>query len=244
MKKLAFLPDPHRPFHHRKAWSLFMEAMTEWKPDILVSLGDLADCYSISTFGKTPSREASFDSEVESVNEGLDELDSLGVQRRIFIEGNHEDRLRRYLQEKAPELFSFIDTPKLYRLKERGWEFVPYKSSIQIGKLWVTHDIGSVGRYAVFRAADTFQHPVVVSHTHRLCYIVEGNATGEHFPAASFGWMGDVDLVDYMHKVKAKRDWTLGFGTGYMGNDGSVHLQAHPIVNGKSVVVEGKEYRV
>jgi hypothetical protein len=244
LKKLAFLPDAHRPFHHKPAWALFMAAMREWKPDILISMGDLADFYKISTFGKNPLREQSFDGEVDSVNEGLDELDSLGCERRIFIGGNHEDRLIRYLQEKAPELFAFIDVPKLFKLKERGWEYVPYKQSIQIGKLWVTHDVGSVGRYAVFRAADTFQHPVVTAHTHRLCYIVEGNATGEHFPAASFGWLGDVEQTDYMHKVKAMRDWTLGFGTGYMGDKGEVHLQAHPIVNGKSVVVEGKEYRV
>lgn len=215
--------------------------MEAWKPDVLISMGDIADCLSISTFGKDPTREKTFDAEVDDVREGLRELEGL-AGRLIFIEGNHEDRLRRYLQEKAPELFAFINTQKLFELQH--WEFVPYKSSIQIGKLWCTHDVGSVGRYAVFRAADTFQHPVVVSHTHRMCYIVEGNATGEHAPAASFGWMGDVEQLDYMHKVKAKRDWTLGFGTGYMGNEGEVHLQAHPIVNGKSVVVEGVEYRV
>ncbi len=218
--------------------------MTEWKPDILVIQGDFPDFYKISRFKKDPRREHSFEEEISDCLQGLDELDALGATRKVYLAGNHEDRLLSYLAVNAPELFGYITVPKLFGLDERGWEFVPYKESIKIGKLYCTHDAGIIGRYAVFRTADIFQHPVVFGHTHRFCYIVEGNATGEHFPAASFGWMGDINQIDYMHKVKARRDWTLGFGTGLMGQDGNVYLQAHPIVDGKSVVVDGKEYRV
>lgn len=244
--KIGFLPDAHRPYHDKKAWNLFMKAMQEFKPDVLVCLGDLSDCYKISTFSKDPSREYTFYQEIEDVCEGLDELDSLNASRKIFIGGNHEDRLARYLRDKAPELFEFVDIPKLFHLEKRGWEYVPYKESIQLGKLWITHDVGTAGRYSVFRAADTFQHPVVMAHTHRLVYIVEGNATGESFPAAQFGWLGDVEQVDYTHKVRAKRDWSLAFGTGLLDPEtGYVHLTPHPIIQGEdcySVVVDGKRY--
>jgi hypothetical protein len=210
--------------------------------------GDWADFYKVSRFSKDPRRQLSFAEEVESCRDGLKELSSLSsVTRRIFVEGNHENRLAAYLDDKAPDLFEFVSVPDLLKLDEYGWEFVPYKDSIQLGKLWITHDAGFIGRYAVYRTADTFQHSVVTAHTHRMCYIVEGNATGEHFVAASFGWMGDVDQVDYMHKVKAKRDWTLGFGTGLLDNETDiVYLTPHPIINSgstHSVVVNGKEYR-
>jgi predicted phosphodiesterase len=242
MKKIAFLPDAHRPYHDKQAWGLFMKSMQEWKPDILVCLGDLADCYKVSSFSKDPTREFSFKEEIDDVLVGLDDLDSLGATRKIFIGGNHEDRLVRYLQLRAPELFEFIDIPKLFELNRRGWEYVPYKSAIQVGKLWITHDVGVAGRYSVFRAADTFQHPVVMAHTHRLVYIVEGNATGETFPAVQFGWMGDVEKIDYQHKVAAKRSHCLAFGTGLLDEDtGWIYLQPHPIVNG-TVVVDGKRF--
>jgi hypothetical protein len=248
VQKIAFIPDPHRPYHSKPAWALFMESMQDWKPDTLVIQGDWADFYKVSRFSKDPRRSLTFKEENDSCNEGLDELDSLGATRKIFVEGNHENRLAAYLADKAPDLFEYVSVPKLFNLEERGWEFVAYKESIQLGKLWITHDAGFIGRYAVYRTADTFQHPIVTAHTHRYCMIVEGNATGEHFPAASFGWMGDVEQVDYMHKVKARRDWTLGFGTGLLDNQtGIVYLQGHPIVNQgsrHSVVLNGKEYTV
>src|ERR1051326_8169338 len=242
MKKIAFLPDCHRPYHDKKAWSLFMDSMNDWCPDILVCLGDLADCYKISSFSKDPRREFTFKEEIDDVLVGLDELDSLGAERKIFIGGNHEARLVRYLQDRAPELFEFIDIPKLLELEKRGWEYVPYKSSIQLGKLWITHDVGTAGRYSVFRAADTFQHPVVMAHTHRLVYVVEGNATGETFPAVQFGWLGDVEKLDYVHKVAAMRSHCLAFGTGLLDEKtGWVYLTPHPIVN-HTVVVGGSLY--
>ncbi len=247
MEKIAFIPDPHRPYHSKPAWDLFMHSMIEWQPDTIVIQGDWADFYKVSRFSKDPKRALSFEEEVTNCNDGLDELDSIGAKRTIFIEGNHENRLVAYLADKAPDLFAYVTVEKLFKMKERGYEFVPYKQSLQLGKLWMTHDAGFIGRYAVYRTADTFQHSVVTAHTHRMCYIVEGNATGEHFVAASFGWMGDVEMVDYMHRVKALRDWTLGFGTGLLDKQtGVVYLTPHPIINQgsvHSVVVAGKEYR-
>lgn len=242
MLRVAFIPDAHRPYHDKKAWELCISALLDFSPDILVVLGDLADCYKVSSFSKDPSREYSFKEEIDNVLEGLDDLDSLGATRKIFVAGNHEFRLVRYLQEKAPELFEFIDVPKLFELEKRGWEYVPYKSSIQLGKLWITHDVGTAGRYSVFRAADTFQHPVVMAHTHRLVYIVEGNATGETFPAVQFGWLGDVERIDYAHKVNAKRSHCLAFGTGLLDEDtGWIYLTPHPIV-GYTCVLDGRRY--
>lgn len=247
LQRIAFFGDAHRPYHHRKAWQLFLEVMREFKPDTIVCLGDIADFYKVSNFGKDPARGLSFKDEIEDVNVGLDELDALGATRKIFIAGNHEDRLTRYLQSEAPELFGLVDIPTLFKLDLREWEYIPYKSHIKIGKLYATHDVGTAGRYSLFKAADTFQHPVVVAHTHRFGMIVEGDATGKHFPTAQFGWLGDVEKVDYMHKIKARREWALGFGIGYQNvGTGVTHLQAIPIVNGSgySCVLNGKEYRV
>lgn len=244
--KVAFLPDCHRPYHDKRAWRVFMEAMEWWKPDTLVCLGDLGDFYKISSFSQDPGRSHTFKDEVEDCNLALDELDSLGASRKIFLEGNHEHRFVRYLQDKAPELFGMVDTPTLFNLGSRGWEHVPYKESVQLGKLWLTHDVGNAGRYSVFRAADTFQHPVVMAHTHRLVYVVEGNATGDSFPAVQFGWMGDVEKVNYMHQVAAKRAWSLAFGTGLLDeSNGHIFLTPHPLVpyQGKlRTFLEGKEF--
>lgn len=155
---------------------------------------------------------------------------------RVHVTGNC-DRLRRYLQVKAPELFGLVSIPQLFQLKERGWTYVPYRNDYRIGKLYLTHDVGNTGRYSTYQALDSYQHSVVTAHLHRLSYVVEGNAVGEYKVGAQFGWLGEVNDLDYMHRIKARRNWTLGFGVGYLNpKSGVVYVQPVPIVKGTCVV--------
>lgn len=243
LKRLWIFNDPHIPYHDKRAFDLMIRAMEDFKPDIVISNGDFLDCFSVSTYSKDPQRVFGLEQEIELAEAELDRVEAASPgAERVFIEGNHCDRLRRYLQDRAPELFAFVDVPKLLKLKKRGWRHVAYKDSITVGKLHITHDVGSAGRYNVFKALDTFQAPIVTGHTHRMAYVVEGDATGGSQVSAQFGWLGDVEQIDYMHKVKAKRDWTLGFGYGYVNSRTSyVYLVPVPVVN-YSVVVEGRLY--
>lgn len=243
VEKILFVPDLHCPYHDERGWKLMMKMAKDFKPNTIVVLGDFIDCFAISTYSKDPTRALGLEKEVALTLKKRQELDDLGAKRKIFIEGNHEDRLKRYLQDKAPELFTFVDIPKLLHLEENGWEHVPYKKAIKLGKLWITHDTGHTGRYTTFKALDTFQHPVVIAHSHRIAYAVEGNATGEAIVGAQFGWLGDVEKVDYMHKIRALREWALGFGYGYLQkNTGYVSLIPVAIIN-YTAVVEGKLYK-
>jgi len=207
-------------------------------------LGDFADFYAVSSHSKDPRRALDLKNEVEASKDGLKQLKALGAKNNQFISGNHEDRLERYLKDKAPELFDFISIPEILDLKKIGFQYTPYKSSYKLGKLYVTHDAGSAGRTAHLKALDTFQHNIVIGHVHRMHYSVEGNAAGEKHCSAAFGWLGDANDVDYMHKVKINRDWSLGFGIGYIEpKSGTVYLQPIPIIN-YTCVVEGKLYKV
>lgn len=214
-----------------------MDVAQDLKPWGIIVIGDFVDCWSISSYGKDPTREAQLDQELEKAREMRAQLDALKAKKKVFCEGNHEERLKRYLRDKAPELFSMITIPKLLDLK--GWEFVPYRGHTRIGKVHYTHDAGAAqsSRYATFRALDTYQHSVVVGHQHRLQYAVEGNATGECKLAAQFGWLGDVNRVDYMHEAQAKKNWALGFGVGtYDTQTRHTFWQPVPIVDGRCIV--------
>jgi predicted phosphodiesterase len=236
MRKILFVPDAHRPYHDKRAWALMMKASRWFRPDAVVILGDFADFYSVSSFSKDPTRLTQLDVEIDDCNKGLDELDSLGCDDKIFIAGNHCDRLQKYLSERAPALFSVLRIDKLFKLKQRGWKFTPYKNHTRLGKLYLTHDVGSFGRNAAHKAMDTFQHSVLTGHSHRMAYIVEGNAVGEQMLSAQFGWLGDVEKVDYKHRIQALREWALGFGIAYEDNHGIVFVQPVPIVSYRCVV--------
>ena len=220
-----------------------MKAAQSFQPDGIVVMGDLADFYAVSDFSKDPARANRLDEELEDVEAGLDELDALGAVNKVFCAGNHCDRLRRFLQDNAPQLHKRLTVPKLLHLERRGWIYVPYRQDIKIGKMYFTHAVGKAGRSSVFQCADTYQHSVITGHTHRLAYVVEGDATGKAKLSAQFGWLGDVTKADYMHQIKARRDWALGFGVGYLDPTTQVvHVTPVPIVN-YTCVVEGRAYR-
>jgi len=163
--------------------------------------------------------------------------------KKVYIEGNHENRLERYLKDKAPDLLDFVTPDKLLNLEDREWEYIPYRKDFKIGNLFLTHDIGHAGRNAAFKASDVYQTNIVTGHTHRMAYFAQGNIRGKTFISASMGWLGDWRRADYMHRVKAVKDWTLGFGTAYIEKDGTAHIQPIPILKGKCVI-DGKIYGV
>ena len=240
LEKILLIPDVHVPYHDKDAFNLMLKAGKEFKPQHVIIMGDFADFYGVSSHSKDPNRALKLKEEIESTKEALDQVIALGAKNNVFVAGNHEDRLERYLRDRAPELFNFISIPKILELKEKGFKYVPYKRAYKLGKLNVTHDTGVAGRYAHYKALDTFQHNIVIGHTHRIGYAVEGNANGERHLCAQFGWLGDVEEIDYMHQVKARKEWSLGFGIGYLDpKTGVVYLIPVPIVNG-TCLIEGK----
>jgi metallophosphoesterase superfamily enzyme len=241
MQRLLLVPDVHRPYHDERAWSTMLKAARRFAPHKVIVLGDFADAYQISMHDKDPARRETFADEIENANGGLDELEAATpIAERHFIAGNHEYRLERMLRQ-VPQLHSFVSIQKLLRLKERGWHYTGYQDSLKIGKLYLTHDEGNAGAQAHEKARASFESNVVIGHTHRMSISYRGTAKGTSNVGAMFGWLGSIDKIDYVHKVKAQQ-WQHGFGIGYLLESGVVHLQAVPIVNG-ACVVEGKLVR-
>lgn len=242
LRPIVLFGDLHAPYHDRRAWGLFLKVARALEPHYLVCLGDLCDFYGVSQHDKDAKRANLFEWEVAECNSLLDDLDKIGAKDKRFIEGNHEDRLRRHLMI-HPELAGVVSVEKLLNLSGRGWKHTAYKRTDRIGKMHMTHDVGASGRNAIFRVLDTYQHTVASAHTHRLGYIVEGNALGEPKLSATFGCMVDVEQIDYMHLHKAKKDWALGFGFGYLDSATDyVYLSPVPIID-YTCVVNGTMYR-
>lgn len=238
--KILFVPDQHFPYNDKRYWKLLLKVGRAIRPDTLVTLGDFGDFYATSRHPKNPNRSRDLGVEISACNGGLDDLDALGADTRIFVMGNHEENLERFLAENAPQLFNMVKVESLFRLRARGWKYVPYKKYTKVGKVFVTHDTGQAGAQAHVRAAAKFGGNVVIGHTHRCAINYSTTVTGKGHVAAMFGWGGDPDWATYMYKVNTT-DWSLGFGVGTVEPTGVVHLQACPVVNYR-VVVDGKLY--
>lgn len=237
LRPYLFIPDTHVPYEDKKAWTLMMKVAASIKPHGIIIGGDFADFYSVSSHSKNPNRVSILDTEVQAVNEKLTELDALGATDKRYIEGNHEWRLERYLADRAPALFNVTGVRDLFKLKERGWSFIPYKGYTKLGKIYLSHDMGIAGQNAHRRHMAAFQGNTINNHTHRMEMSICGSLDGGVHGGWSFGWLGDRDAADYMYKVNALRDWVLGFGIGYHHPATDfVYVQPVPIIEYTAVV--------
>jgi predicted phosphodiesterase len=237
VEKILIIPDTHVPFEDGAAFAVMMAAARIVRPDVVVFLGDFADFCSVSFHPrKLGQRGYTLQEEAAAVNARLDEIQALGAKRVVFIKGNHEFRLERFLAEKAPELFGLVDTAALFRLRERGWECVEYRDHLKIGKMHFTHDVGHAGIYAHRQSRMAYEGNVVLGHTHRMAMEVAGTSKGPAHVGISLGWLGDKRSIDYMHVAKAAQ-WVLGFGLAYHERaTGNVHVVPVPIVDYRCVV--------
>lgn len=179
-KKRVSLGDIHMPYHDRRAVRFALEYIRATQPSGVDLLGDLQDCYSISSYDKNPSRLRSFKKELKVVREFLVDLRKVAPDADIrLLLGNHEDRLRKFLWRHAPELvgvkvagtdteaISFHHLLGLDELKIRSY---PYGASYSIEGLTYLHGnkIRRGGGNTVRQHIQEGGYSVIMGHSHRL----------------------------------------------------------------------------
>jgi len=246
MKSIAVFSDVHLPYHDSDAVELLVEVLADQKPDIVVANGDIFDFYSVSSHRKDPRRPLLLEDELmEAMTIWAAIDDACGDAEKHFLMGNHEDRLSRYLQDRAPALMGLggLSAEELFSLDDAGWNVVPYKDYLDIGRITYTHDLSNTGPHCAEYALRDAGHSIVIGHAHRIRSAVSGDINATPRVAHCFGWLGNAWKADYMHTLKARRDWALGFGFGWMDDEGSTWFQAVPII-GRKCIVGGKEYSI
>lgn len=232
--------DVHAPYHDKRAVSCMLKAMDTFKPDVVVDMGDLFDCYSISAYKKDPTRKVRLVDEVKDAVPVLRAVEAAAASADLIrLTGNHEDRLDRLLTEpKNHALHGAVSLNSLADLS--AWQVVGYDDWAKLGKVWYTHDLGFEGKYALHQTLADAGRSVVIGHIHRIGSVVEGRLDGKARVCHSFGWLGDPKKADYMHKGKKARYWCHGFGVGIMDGSGVTRFAGIPIIKGRCLL-DGKE---
>jgi len=237
------IPDTHVPYHNKRAFELALRAYKSIRgKKQVVIIGDFADFYSVSSHSKDPERRHRLLDEIHEINKALDQLEAVAGKDVTFIEGNHEDRLRRYIWDKAPELSQISNLPGLLHIPRRKWGYIRYRDYYKIGVVTYTHDLGRSGKHSASQSLTDFGGNLVFGHSHRGAVVYQGEAKGASHFCMNVGWLGDVKQVDYMHRARAERDWQTGFGVVDYGSDGMATASFVPIVGGKCTV-HGREIK-
>lgn len=222
MRIVLLIPDTHRPYHDRRAYNLmiriFQEIVSKYQHIAefeIVILGDYADFYAVNSHGRSPQMLHVLQTEVDDVNAGLDELDLLfPFAKKVFIEGNHEDRLSRYLSDKAPALFGITSTEHLFKLNQRpNWSFISWTPGQQYNvggsKLIARH------RPLATNAKGGLSKGVVNLVCGDIHKIEESNLVGldgVEYTYFTVGWLGDKRNDKVFGYTNGHQQWQLGFG--------------------------------
>jgi len=233
-----FIPDCHFPFHDPRAWRCMVSVAESFKPDEVVYLGDFWDCYSVSDYTKNPEQNFQLlESELGAGREALREIEKKTKAKSfVFLEGNHENRIERYVHTYASKLGGLVKTNEILKIP-KGYKYYPYgmKNHHRMGKLIATH--GSLcGKHPACAMVTKYGHSIIFGHTHKIQEFQIRNASGQTFRGINIGWLGDVDrAAEYIKNIT---DWCHGFAIAYFKPNGEFFLQIIPIINYECVFNE------
>jgi predicted phosphodiesterase len=215
IKTALIIPDCHIPYQDDRAYQLMIDVAKELDPDEIVILGYFADFYAINSHGKAPDMHHLLEDEVFAVIEKLKELKKLFPHaKRVYIEGNHEYRLGRYITNRCPDLFGVVDVRTILCLDTLGFHFVPYtphqKYNVLGSSLIARHEPLAGGKHVAQNTAEKAMSSVIFGHTHRIQEAQTVAMDGQNYRGISSGWLGD-QKSPVMQYVKNHHQWALGF---------------------------------
>lgn len=220
-----FIPDCHFPEVDMRAWAVMLDVASQFKPDEVVYLGDFHDVYSCSDYTKDPLKNINLlRHELEPGQAAMAQVEKITKAKSfVFLEGNHENRIERYVATYASKLAGITSTRDILGIP-RHYKYYPYgmKNHHHMGKLVATH--GSVcGQHAAAAMLRKYGQSVVFGHTHRTQEYRTRNLKGEEFAAFNIGWLGDATkAAEYIKNVP---DWSHGFGIAHFKTSGDFFFQ-------------------
>jgi len=243
IRKILIIPDCHRPFHSKKAWDLCLEIASFVGIDEIVLLGDFADFYSVSRYTKDPTLPHLLEKEISSVNAGLDDLDKLWCNhKKIYLSGNHEERLSSLILDRAPQLFGLTHCKNLFRLDRRiNWTWIEYghDQSYAVGgsKLLARHrPLTSNARSALLRAGCSYVH----GDTHRIEEVHAVSFDKRDLVSFSPGWLGDERFDAFSYTLP---QWQKGFAIIYVMNSSKEFHHEIVRIKNNIAICHGKVFK-
>ena len=237
------IPDTHANLHDEKAISLVCDVLSQIHVDELIILGDFWEIYSLSSHAKDPRKDPALLSyEIELGRVVLEKIIVAAKARRMFfLEGNHENRISRYIRNLAPKLYGSFSTPELLKLPSDMF-FLPYgqKQHLKCGKKLVCLHGAYTNRWHTAKHRENFGTSVVYGHTHQVQVSHSKNVYGDVHYGISLGWLGDEPKVaEYINGVP---QWDKAFGIFYFRPDDSFFFDVVRVQNDE-LIFQGKLYQ-
>jgi predicted MPP superfamily phosphohydrolase len=237
--KAVILPDVHiddKGVH--KVYNPVKDFIKDFKPDLIILLGDFADGCALSNWDLSKKRKMEgrrHKNEIDNVNKELDFLQKY-CKKIVWLEGNHEDRVERYLDTHS-EVEELIEYQHLCKLEERGIEWIPFNKLYQLGDLYMVH-----GRYTNQHHAkkhlERIGGNICYGHTHLPQVFGTNRELQKPYKSVGLGCLCD-KKPEYLKGKEG--NWINGFAILYMSTRGHFNLYPIDIIKGH-FYTHGKNY--
>lgn len=206
----------------------------------LILGGDVCDFHMVSKWEKDPF-DMPLHEEMDYAREHLEEyVGRFNVTgEKFFVEGNHEERLKKYLRSRAPEISKLrgLTVQEQLGLDALGFRYIDNKKLkhetkryFHIGKLHILHgheqgicpQVNPARRYLAVSGAN-----VMVGHVHRIDSDHFRNIENKSIAAWTVGAACDL-YPDY----RPQNSWQAGFAVIEWDSDGFFSVQNHEIIEG------------
>lgn len=175
--------DLQIPWQDKAVLDRVLPFVDDLKPYGALLAGDIVDNYAISDYAKNPlMTEWDMKREIRESGDLMDAFKNCKV--RVWLGGNHEDRLRRQTWKNFPQLAptGVLDFENVFKTAEHGFKYLPYGAVYDLGHLSVTH--GSMVRVHSGHSAkahfDKYGVSIMHGHTHRLGIFYKRDMNGVH----------------------------------------------------------------
>lgn len=227
--RVVFVPDVHVPEHDADAVAAVLEFIRTFQPDRIYFLGDVIDNPQLSRFRSDPQRMLQLQDDLDAT---FDLLTLFRVRSPdaeiVWIEGNHEERLRKWLWDN-PVMAQMrgLQPEVLFRCEELGIRYVRSNQDEEMCGWTITHGT-LVRKWSGWSAkAEHEKHGTsgVSAHTHRAGVFSHSRANG------SWTWIEAGCVCSLKPGYARHPDWQHAFAYATI-DDGLVHARLAHILDG------------
>jgi predicted phosphodiesterase len=204
--------DTHAPYHNPATFDFLADLKREYKPDVVVHIGDLGDQYGWSRHGdRMPDSPGQSEEDAQTLK-FCKQLYKLFPKVRACV-GNHDTRLAKAIVRAGVPSRLHATIKQIY-LSPRGWK---WESAFKLDGVVYTHGEGFSGPNAAIMAARLFASSCVIGHVHSVGGVRYWSSVLSSEFGCSTGCLVDPD----------------GFGMAY-----AKQFSAKPVL-GSAVVIDG-----
>lgn len=256
--KWALVGDLQIPYEDERAVALWFKCMKWWKPDAIDLVGDIDDQLEYSSYSDGTTDEFFSQLKKQEEPKPLPFIKKNADGARKFYEkvrkqhkgadihvslGNHDVRIYKYIDKKAPELIDQLTPNFLWGLDDLGmtWRMYHEKPHLRFADTYVHHGVStSTTGPTIGRDIEAYGVSLVRGHSHKAQVSYKTYPmTQKTLHGMECGHMSDVNA--YGLRYADNPTWQLGFGLAYVdGND--IQLQFVPISPDYTCWIDGKRF--